>query len=123
MSANAETVATYFRSVDAEDLITLGSLFADGAVVMTAGAGERRGERILNFYENVFKKFPEHRDAPTRILEIGQTVVAEIDFTGRTTSGIEVAFPAVDIFDLRDGKIVRLTQWVDTSALERKLAT
>lgn len=123
MSANTETVATYFRSVDAEDLVTLASLFADDAVVMAAGAGERRGERIINFYKNVFKKFPEHQDAPTRILEIGQTVVAEIEFTGRSSSGVEVAFPAVDIFDLRDGKIVRLTQWVDTSALERKLAT
>jgi ketosteroid isomerase-like protein len=123
MSKNTDAVAAYFRSVDAEDLVTLGSLFDADAVVMAAGAGERRGERILNFYKNVFKKFPEHRDAPTRILEIGQTVVAEIEFTGRSSSGVEVAFPAVDIFDLQDGKIVRLTQWVDTSALERKLAT
>jgi ketosteroid isomerase-like protein len=123
MSKNTDAVAAYFRSVDAEDLVTLGSLFDADAVVMAAGAGERRGERILNFYKNVFKKFPVHRDAPTRILEIGQTVVAEIEFTGRSSSGVEVAFPAVDIFDLQDGKIVRLTQWVDTSALERKLAT
>jgi len=123
MSKNADTVAAYFRSVDSEDLVALASLFADGAVVMTAGAGERHGERILNFYRSVFKKFPQHQDAPTRILEIGETIVAEIEFTGRSSSGVEVAFPAVDIFDLQDGKIVRLTQWVDTYALERKLAT
>ena len=71
MSKNADTVAAYFRSVDSEDLVALASLFADGAVVMTAGAGERHGERILNFYRSVFKKFPQHQDAPTRILEIG----------------------------------------------------
>jgi ketosteroid isomerase-like protein len=62
-----------------------------------------------------------HSDAPTRILEMGDTVLAEIHFTGRSATGVDVEFPAVDVFDLRDGKIVRLTQWVDTAALERKL--
>ena len=43
MSKNTDAVAAYFRSVDAEDLVTLESLFAADAVVMAAGACERRG--------------------------------------------------------------------------------
>lgn len=122
MGEHLEVVMTYFRSVDAEDLRTLESLFSPDAVLFSAGAGQRSGERILSFYRNVFLKFPEHRDTPSRILEIGDTVVVEIHFTGRSATGTRVAFPAVDIFDLCDGKIVRLSQWIDTAALERQLA-
>jgi ketosteroid isomerase-like protein len=121
MGNNTKVVETYFRCVDGEDYDTLETLFHPDAVLMAAGGGERRGERIMSFYRNVFKKFPVHSDAPTRILEIGDTVLAEIHFTGRSATGVDVEFPAVDVFDLRDGKIVRLTQWVDTAALERKL--
>jgi ketosteroid isomerase-like protein len=122
MGVNLEVVMTYFRSVDAEDLNALESLFSPDAILLSAGAGQRSGERILSFYRNVFLKYPEHRDVPSRILEIGDTVVAEILFTGRSATGVRVEFPAVDIFDLRDGKILRLSQWIDTAALQRQLA-
>jgi len=121
MRSNLEIVKTYFRCVDSEDLETLNSLFATDAVLLAAGAGERRDERIMSFYRNVFKKFPEHKDIPTRFLEVNDSIVVEIRFNGRSATGVSVEFPAVDVFDLRNGKIIRLSQWVDTAALERKL--
>ena len=120
--SNRQVVEKYFQFVDNEDYDALESLFAKDAVLHSAGGGERIGiERIMSFYRNVFVKFPKHHDKPTRIIETADVIVVEIAFTGQNNTGISVSFPAVDIFDFKDGKISSLSQWVDTAAIETML--
>ncbi len=49
-------------------------------------------------------------------------MTAEIDFRGRTEDGRPVTFKAVDVFDLVDGKIARVSIWYDTHGVRRQLA-
>ena len=72
-------------------------------------------------FQKIFERFPVHQDNPTRFLEAGNTVVVEIAFAGSTADGTKVAFDAVDIFDVEDGRICRLSQWFDTAALASML--
>jgi ketosteroid isomerase-like protein len=120
--SNRQVVEKYFQFVDNEDYDALESLFASDAILHSAGGGERSGiKRIMSFYRNVFIKFPKHRDEPTRIIETADVIVVEIAFTGQSNTGVSVSFPAVDIFDFKDGKISSLSQWVDTAAIETML--
>ena len=77
---------------------------------------------VIDLFAKIFERFPVHSDRPTRLICDGGTVVAEIHFEGRSAGGVfDVSFEAVDIFDIVDGRIVRLTQWLDSAHLERQL--
>jgi hypothetical protein len=49
-------------------------------------------------------------------------VVAEVTFTGVTADAREISFDAVDVFDLHDGLIRRLTNWYDIAYARSALA-
>ena len=75
-----------------------------------------------SYFERALAPYPEHRDEPGRVLVDGDAAAIEIRFTGRLASGAEVAFDAVDVMDVRDGRIARLTSWYDSHAVRRALA-
>ena len=117
-----ETVQSYFAALNAEDWDLMASVLHPELDLVPCGSRPRIGsEKAIAMFQKIFERFPVHQDNPTRFLESGSTVVVEISFAGATQDGREVAFDAVDIFDVADGRIVRLSQWFDSASLAAML--
>ena len=83
-----------------------------------APAGTFRGpESVAN---DVFAKVPENFDEFTCTVEEasdqGDTVVLNVRFRGRNKRGAELDTPAEHVWEVRDGKIVRMENKVDQAA-------
>lgn len=115
-------VESYFAAVDAEDFEELRAVLHPDIELTACMARPRQGlESALEFFAAVFARFPVHSDAPVRLICEGDTVVADIHFEGRSATGIDITFEAVDVFDVADGRIRRLSQWFDSADLARQL--
>lgn len=118
-----ELVAAYFERLNADRIDELLRLFHDDAEVVAPGGPPRRGHaEIADYFRKALAPYPEHRDAPGRMLVDGEAAAIEIRFTGRLANGAEVTFDAVDVLDVREGRIARLTSWYDSHAVRRALA-
>lgn len=119
-----DTVKDYFVALNTEDWELMASVLHPKLDLIPSGSRPRVGsDKAIAMFQKIFERFPVHQDNPTRFLEAENTVVVEISFAGATQDGQEVAFDAVDIFDVADGRIVRLSQWFDTAALAAALHT
>jgi ketosteroid isomerase-like protein len=117
-----EPIATYFRSVNTRDWESLATVFTDDAEVRPVGQRPRVGRaEVLEFYPWMLSGYAEHHDEVTRVVEAGDTVVTEIAFKGNTSGGRPVAFEAVDVFDLANGRIRRVSIWFDTAGVYRQV--
>ena len=117
-----DTVKDYFAALNTEDWDLMASVLHPELDLIPSGSRPRIGsDKAIAMFQKIFERFPVHQDNPTRFLEAGSTVVVEISFAGATQDGQEVAFDAVDIFDVQDGRICRLSQWFDTAALAAML--
>lgn len=128
MSAEGSTksplavVKDYFTALNDEDWDLMASVLHPELDLIPSGSRPRIGsDKAITMFQKIFERFPVHQDNPTRFLEAGSTVVVEITFNGATQDGQKVAFDAVDIFDVEDGRICRLSQWFDTAALAAAL--
>ena len=121
--AEYAVVRRYFDCLDAEDWPTMRTLWNEDAELRAVGARPQHGrDAIIAFCGRIFEPWEEHRDTPTRFLPCGDTIVAEVTFTGRTHDGREVTFDAVDVFDLAGGRIQRLSTWYDIAYARKLLA-
>lgn len=117
-----ECVRTYFETINAEDFERLSALWSPSAELRAVGSRPRRGrDEIMTFYHGLFRPWATHVDRPTREVIAGHVVVCEIEFEGVTHAGKALAFEAVDVFDLVDGAIARLTTWYDLSWVRSQL--
>lgn len=124
MSAGADddVVDRYFAAVNSGDWLGLRDLFTEHAVLAAPGVRTRHGrDAVGSYYPRVLSGYAEHFDRPGRRLDCGSTTVVEISFAGRRVDGRPVAFDAVDLFDLEDGRIARLSIWYDTAAVAAML--
>ena len=113
-----ETVKSYFTALNSEDWELMASVLHPEIDLVPSGSRPRTGsDKAIAMFQKIFDRFPVHDDGPTRFICDGNTVVVEITFTGATAGGLEVTFDAVDIFDVQNGRIQRLSQWFDTAAL------
>lgn len=109
-------ISEYFRCLNAEDWPAFERIWHPDAEVLLAGARPRRGlEHLMGLYRKLFDAWPRHHDEPGRVLRSGSTCTVEVAFTGTTAAGRSLAFDAVDVIDLADGQLLRLTNWYDTS--------
>ena len=116
-------IDAYFALINEERWHDLRDIWTDDAVVIAVGAPPRNGkDEIVDHYSRLFRAFSVHRDIPTRVLPCGDAVTVEVRFEGRTLHDRPVTFEAVDVFDLRDGKICRLTNWYDLVFVRKVLA-
>jgi ketosteroid isomerase-like protein len=123
--SSADAVRAYFDAVNAEDWAALGALWEPDAELVATGARPRHGrDDILAYYPRVLAGYAGHRDEPGRRITEGPAVMVEVSFTGVTSGGREVAFDAIDVFDLapRGARIRRLTTWFDTAAVLRQVS-
>jgi uncharacterized protein (TIGR02246 family) len=118
----SDAVRAYFDALNAEDWPRLSELWAEDAELRAVGARPRRGrEQIMSYFRPLFEPWARHRDTPTRVIADGDAVVVEVEFTGMTRDGRELSFDAVDVFDLADGAIARLSTWYDLAWVRKQL--
>ena len=117
-----ETVKDYFTALNTEDWELMASVLDPELDLVPSGSRPRTGsDKAIAMFQKIFERFPVHQDNPTRFICDNSTVVVEITFKGATQDGREFSFDAVDIFDVRGGRICRLSQWFDTAALAAML--
>ena len=120
---NEEAVRKYFVCLDTEDWSTMRTLWTANCDLRAVGARPRHGvDEMIGYFSNLFSPWPSHTDAPIRLIVCGDTIVAEVTFSGMTPDGREVSFDAVDVFDLRDGRISKLSNWYDIAYARRVLS-
>ena len=109
-----DVINAYFTAANADDWDGLRETFADDAEVFLMGARPRKGiDDVMALYQRLFTPWAAHDDTPTRILVDGNAATVEVHFTGTTAEGKTIEFEAVDVIDLENGKIRRLTNWYD----------
>jgi ketosteroid isomerase-like protein len=118
-----DAVPRYFRCLDEEDWTTMRTLWHEDAELRAVGARPRHGvDEIVGYFSKLFAPWPRHRDTPTRLSVAGDTITAEVTFTGTTADGRDVTFDAIDLFDFQDGRILRMSNWYDVAYARRVLA-
>lgn len=123
VSTSPQTIVQqYFASINSRDWTALRELLHPHLSLEVVGRGRLKGvEAALAYFETLLAGFAEGTDSPTRFLVSGSSVVVEIDFEGRTVVGRPVAFSAVDVFDICDGKIKSLSVWYDSLDVARQV--
>ncbi len=114
----------YFDAVHAGDAEGVAALFTDDAVLRFPMLDPIVGrEAIRAFYANVFNFYTRRSDQVTRWFHGESAAAAEIHFEGRTSSGKDVVFDAVDLFTALNGKITRLEIFYDSARVLQMLGT
>jgi ketosteroid isomerase-like protein len=118
-----ELVWSYFRCLDTEDWATMETLWHEDGEFHAVGARPRHGrDEVLGLFGRLFTPWARHEDRPTRVSIAGDVVTAEVRFTGTTEDGRAVSFDAVDVIDVRDGRIARISNWYDIDYARQSLA-
>ena len=118
--SHRELVGTYFAAMNSDRFADLEPLWHPDGELHAVGAPPRIGRAaVLAHFPAVLAGYAAHHDEVTRWIEAGDTVVTEIRFTGELRDGRPVVFDAVDVFDLAEGAIIRLSSWYDTRAVAR----
>ncbi|WP_166462945.1 nuclear transport factor 2 family protein [Amycolatopsis acidicola] len=115
-------VERYFAAINSDSFGDLAKVFAEDVEIHTVGAPAVAGrEAALGHFPKILAGYAEHEDRVTRWIEATDAITTEIDFAGRLRDGRPITFSALDVFDLRDGLITKVTTWYDTRALRRQL--
>jgi len=118
-----QPILDYFDAINAEDWDKLASLWTEDAELNVVAARPRRGrDDVLTYYPKALAPFPKHHDDPVRISVAGDVVTVEIKFTGELADGRPIEFDAVDVFDMRDGKLWKMSSWFDIDHIRRQTA-
>ena len=115
-------VTGYFDALNGENWALMRELWDVHAELRAVGARPRRGrDEVMSYLEPIFGPWATHLDQPTRFIVAPSTVVVEVQFTGVTHAGRELSFDAVDVFDIGEHAILRLTTWYDLAWLRKQL--
>lgn len=120
------TVLRYFTCLDNEDWEGMRELWHEDGRLRAVGARPRDDrEGVIAYFSKLFEPWVDHEDRPTRLVvfEPDGTVLAEVSFTGTTHDGRRVVFDAIDVFDLVDARIKRLTNWYDIAYARKSLGS
>jgi ketosteroid isomerase-like protein len=115
-------VEGYFLAINSDAFADLEAVFAADVEIHTVGAQPVVGRAAaLAHFPRILANYAEHEDRVTRWIETPGAIVTEIDFEGKLADGRPVVFSALDVFDLRDGRITRVTTWYDTRDVRRQV--
>lgn len=122
-SPRLETVQAYFECLDTEDWSRMEALWCENGELRAVGARPREDRsEVLGYFAKLFAPWPSHEDKPTRLICDGDTIVAEVTFTGTMANGQRVSFDAIDVFDFEAGRIRRMSNWYDIAYARRVIA-
>lgn len=113
---NVKVAKAYFSAVNDTRLDDLAAVFAENARLEFPTLDPIVGRRnIRDFYAGVLQFYPQRRDEVTRYFTTPEgDVAAEIHFEGKTATGRDVIFDAVDLFTVRQGQIESLRIFYDS---------
>ncbi len=115
-------VTDYFDCINLERFDKLFELFHLEAKLKCPVNFEAKGlEQIKSFYLAVPENYPTHRDEPIDMIIDNERAVVLIEFTGKSKSGVEVNFLAVDWFQFKNDKIYQLNIFYDSLAVKKQL--
>jgi ketosteroid isomerase-like protein len=115
-------VEGYFAAINSDRYSDLAAFFAPDVEIHTVGAAPVVGRTAaLVHFPRLLSAYAEHRDTVTRWIEADDAIVCEIHFIGRLREGRPIVFDALDVFDVRDGHITKVTTWYDTRSLARQI--
>ncbi|MBW0105037.1 nuclear transport factor 2 family protein [Pseudonocardia sp. KRD291] len=120
-------VEGYFAAVNSDSFDDLAAVFAADVEIHTVGAEPVVGrDAALAHFPKVLSAYATHDDRVTRWVSGvddagGDAIVCDIAFTGTLADGRPVRFDALDVFDVRDGLIARVTTWYDTRLVARQV--
>jgi predicted ester cyclase len=119
---NRAAVEGYFAAINSDSFADLATVFAEDVEIHTVGAEPVVGrDAALAHFPRVLAAYWAHEDRVTRWIEAGDSIVTEIQFEGALTGGRRVAFSALDVFDLAEGRIRRIATWYDTRDVRRQV--
>lgn len=127
MSANRAAVEGYFAAMNSNSFADLEKVFAPEVEIHTVGTEPVVGrDAAVAHFPNVLAGYAAHEDEVTRWIAGtddggADAIVCDIAFVGRLADGREVRFDALDVFDVRDGLITRVTTWYDTRLVARQV--
>lgn len=122
MTGTRAVVDRYFERLNVGDLDGLSELFAPDAVLEVPLSRHRKGrDDLMDYYRRTLARYPEHHDEPVRVLVDGEVAMVEIAYRSVYEDGREVAFDAVDVFEVADGEIRRLATYFDSEQVARQL--
>ena len=117
-----EIVQAYFDRMNSEDWEGLGELFHEEAVLEAPGFPRQQGrDTVRTYFQAALGIYPTHYDDPVRVVVAGDTATVNIHYEGTLANGYQLIFDAVDVFDMRDGRIGELTSWYDSHMVRREL--
>lgn len=112
-----EVVARYFELCNTDRTDELRELWHPGiehVAFARDGRRTRQGrEEVARYYDGLFSPWSTHHDEVVRATTADGRTTCEIAFRGRTPGGGDVAFEALDVFDVEGGRIRRLAIWHD----------
>jgi ketosteroid isomerase-like protein len=115
-------VEGYFWAVNSGAFADLEKVFAEDVAIHTVGAKPVVGRvAAVAHFPRVLAGYAEHEDQVTRWIETAAAIVTEIHFRGRLQDGREVDFEALDVFDLHEDRITKVTTWYDTRDVRRQV--
>ena len=120
-----ELVLRYFRNLDTENWDDMREIWHEDGQLRAVGARPRDDrDGVIQYFSKLFTPWPAHEDRPVRLVisERDQTVLAEVRFTGTTAKGNEVVFEAIDVFDVEEGRIKKLSNWYDIDYARKSIA-
>jgi ketosteroid isomerase-like protein len=117
-----EILARYFECLNKESWDRMAEIWHEDCHLRAVGARPRRGrDEVVEFFSRLFRPWVKHEDMPTRTIIAGDVATVEVKFTGATHDGRVVAFEAVDVFDIQDGRIRSLSNWYDIDFVRSEL--
>lgn len=126
-SNDRAAVEGYFAALNSDSFADLEAVFAPEVEIHTVGAEPVIGRAAaLAHFPAVLSGYASHDDRVRRWLsgvdDTGSAaIVCEIAFSGTLTDGRAIRFDALDVFDVRDGLITRVTTWYDTRLVARQV--
>jgi hypothetical protein len=116
------TVESYFAAINADRFGDLAAVFAPQVEIHTVGAAVVAGrDAAIAHFPAVLAGYATHDDEVTRWIEAPDAIVCEIRFVGSLRDGRPVTFDALDVFDLYEDAITKITTWYDTRAVARQV--
>jgi uncharacterized protein len=71
---------------------------------------------VENVFGPITNDFPDFAVTPEEFIASGDSVVAVVRYTGTgKATGEQLNLPAVHVFDMRDGKVAKFRQFIDTA--------
>jgi ketosteroid isomerase-like protein len=115
-------VLEYFRAANAKEWEALSEVFAaDPELTGISGEPRHGRDNVVGAYARFLSPWVVHHDEVTRLVVAGRSAAVEVHFTGTTRNGSRLELDVLDLVDVDDGRIERLSFWIDLARLRRFL--